>query len=139
MQPELTNETFRGYLLDRPDQVLELVKSLAPEDVSEWSHEQLCYLMDDADYDPAAAARESESGLFLDVHSTLTELRSKMEQGEWAWACSIVITLTKCFGVCQSTKTTGAFLRRPSTWSQLTAAVRLQLFIVACANHIYEF
>ncbi|KAE9301112.1 hypothetical protein PF001_g14604 [Phytophthora fragariae] len=79
-EPELTDETFRSRLLDRPDDVLERVKSLAPEDMSEWSHEQLCYLMDDADYDPAAAARESESGLFLDLHATLTELRSKMEQ-----------------------------------------------------------
>ncbi|KAI9981506.1 hypothetical protein PInf_009259 [Phytophthora infestans] len=36
--------------------------------------------MDDADYDPALAARESESGLFLDIHTTLMELRSRMEQ-----------------------------------------------------------
>ncbi|GMF50722.1 unnamed protein product [Phytophthora fragariaefolia] len=73
-------ETFRGYLLDRPDEVLELIKSLAPDDITEWSHEQICFLMDDADYDPAVAARESESGLFLDLHVALTELRGRMRQ-----------------------------------------------------------
>ncbi|KAG6962168.1 hypothetical protein JG688_00008728 [Phytophthora aleatoria] len=79
-EPELTDETFRGHLLDRPDEILAQCKALAPEDISEWAHEQLCYLMDDADYDPALAARESESGLFLDLHATLMELRSGMEQ-----------------------------------------------------------
>ncbi|KAG1703461.1 hypothetical protein DVH05_007409 [Phytophthora capsici] len=80
VQPELTDETFRSQLLDRPDEVLAQFKSLGPEDLSHWSHEQLCSLMEDADYDPAAAARESESGLFLDLHGALTELRTRMEQ-----------------------------------------------------------
>ncbi|RAW38782.1 hypothetical protein PC110_g4975 [Phytophthora cactorum] len=79
-EPELTDESFRGHLLDRPDEILAQCKALAPEDISEWAHEQLCYLMDDTDYDPALAARESESGLFLDLHATLMELRSGMEQ-----------------------------------------------------------
>eukprot|EP00644_Phytophthora_capsici_P011319 jgi/Phyca11/110318/e_gw1.18.418.1 len=79
-EPELTDETFRSQLLDRPDEVLAQFKSLGPEDLSHWSHEQLCSLMEDADYDPAAAARESESGLFLDLHGALTELRTRMEQ-----------------------------------------------------------
>jgi hypothetical protein len=82
VQPELTDETFRSNLLDRPEEVLALVKSLAPQEISQWSHEQLCFLMDDADYDPALAARESESGLFLDLHATLTELRRTMKQGK---------------------------------------------------------
>ncbi|KAK1946720.1 hypothetical protein P3T76_002272 [Phytophthora citrophthora] len=79
-EPELTDETFRSQLLDRPDEVLAQFKSLGPEDISHWSYEQLSCLMEDADYDPAVAARESESGLFLDLHGALTELRSKMEQ-----------------------------------------------------------
>uniref|UniRef100_H3GU26 NADH:ubiquinone oxidoreductase-like 20kDa subunit domain-containing protein n=1 Tax=Phytophthora ramorum TaxID=164328 RepID=H3GU26_PHYRM len=78
--PELTDETFRSHLLDRPDEVLAQCKALTPQDISQWSHEQLCYLMDDADYDPAVAARESESGLFLDLHATLRELRNTMEE-----------------------------------------------------------
>ncbi|ETM31968.1 hypothetical protein L914_20534 [Phytophthora nicotianae] len=79
-EPELTDETFRVHLLDRPDEVIAQFKTLVPEDISEWTHEQLCNLMDDADYDPAVAARESESGLFLDLHATLTELRSRLEE-----------------------------------------------------------
>ncbi|KAL4150559.1 hypothetical protein PRNP1_009961 [Phytophthora ramorum] len=79
-EPELTDETFRSHLLDRPDEVLAQCKALTPQDISQWSHEQLCYLMDDADYDPAVAARESESGLFLDLHATLRELRNTMEE-----------------------------------------------------------
>lgn len=94
-QPELTDETFRSHLLDHPDEVLAQFKSLTPRDISQWSHEQLCYLMDDADYDPAVAARESESGLFLDLHVTLTELRSRMEQG----GCTVHYNLSKFFVV----------------------------------------
>ncbi|KAF4043186.1 Universal stress protein family [Phytophthora infestans] len=79
-EPELTDESFRVHLLDFPDEVLAQCKTLEPEDISQLTHEQLCSLMDDADYDPALAARESESGLFLDIHTTLMELRSRMEQ-----------------------------------------------------------
>lgn len=50
--------------------------------VSEVAHEQLCHVMEDAEYDPAAAARESESGLFLDLHQLLRKLRHHLEAGD---------------------------------------------------------
>ncbi|RLN56287.1 hypothetical protein BBJ28_00016059, partial [Nothophytophthora sp. Chile5] len=80
IEPELTDDTFRSHLLDRSDQVLAWFQSLEPQHISEGSHEQLCCVMEDADYDPAVAARESESGLFLDLHVTLAKLRVKLLQ-----------------------------------------------------------
>ncbi|KAF4315665.1 hypothetical protein BBO99_00008468 [Phytophthora kernoviae] len=80
-ESQLTDDTFRSQLLDRPDEILDIFRALTPQDISQWDHEQICALVDDADYDPAVAARESESGLFLDLHATLMELRSKMHQG----------------------------------------------------------
>ncbi|CEG40567.1 UspA [Plasmopara halstedii] len=76
---ELTDETFQNFL-DRPDEILALVRTLVPNDLSEDKHEQLCGLMDNHDYDSIIAARESESSLFLDFHSKLVELRNEMVQ-----------------------------------------------------------
>ncbi|RLN50744.1 hypothetical protein BBJ28_00014861, partial [Nothophytophthora sp. Chile5] len=93
--PELTDETFRSHLLDRSDQMLAWSQSLEPHHISEWSHEQLCCVMEDADYDPAVAARESESGLFLDLHATLAKLRIKLLQGQSFLAFEVTTRLRR--------------------------------------------
>lgn len=81
MQQQEDDERFRSLVLDRPDLLLERVRSLEPDDVDEWRLEQLCCVMDDGDYDAAAAARESEAGVFLDVHSALMALREQIQIG----------------------------------------------------------
>jgi len=81
VQQEEDDERFRSLVLDRPDLLLERVRALEPDDVDEWRLEQLCCVMDDGDYDAAAAARESESGVFLDVHTALMALRDQIQIG----------------------------------------------------------
>jgi hypothetical protein len=68
-------------LLDQPEQLLATVRSITPPQISEEAHEAICHVMEDAAYDPAMAARESESGLFLDLHAMLLELRRQLEAG----------------------------------------------------------
>ncbi|GAB9463228.1 hypothetical protein Gpo141_00000695 [Globisporangium polare] len=78
-EEDLKDDTFRSLLLDQPEQILSLVRAIDTLRVSEAAHEQLCHVMEDAEYDPAAAARESESGLFLDLHQMLMTLRRHLE------------------------------------------------------------
>ncbi|TYZ62187.1 hypothetical protein PybrP1_004939 [[Pythium] brassicae (nom. inval.)] len=73
------DDTFRSLLLDQPTQVLSCVAAVDAAQVSERVHEELCVVMEDAEYDPAAAARESESGLFLDLHQLLLTLRRELQ------------------------------------------------------------
>lgn len=80
-QEDLKDDTFRSLLLDQPEQILSLVRAIDTLRVSEAAHEQLCHVMENAEYDPAAAARESESGLFFDLHQALMELRRHLEAG----------------------------------------------------------
>ncbi|KAF1323758.1 hypothetical protein FI667_g10352, partial [Globisporangium splendens] len=57
------------------------MRSITPPWISEEAHEAICHAMEDAAYDPTTAARESESGLFLDLHAMLLELRKQLEGG----------------------------------------------------------
>lgn len=75
------DDTFRSLLLDQPTQVLTCVAAVDASQISERVHEQLCIVMEDAAYDPATAARESEGGLFLDLHQLLVTLRRDLDAG----------------------------------------------------------
>lgn len=77
----MADDTFRHLLLDAPEQILERVESIDAARVSELSHEQLCRVMEEAEYDPATAARESESGLLLDLDHSVQKLRRALKAG----------------------------------------------------------
>lgn len=81
VEEDESDERFRSLVLDWPELLLESVRALESKDVDEWRLEQLCCVMDDGDYDAAAAARESELGVFLDVHAALTALRERIQTG----------------------------------------------------------
>lgn len=81
MQEDLKDDAFRALVLDQPEKVLSIARSIGTQRISEYTHEQICSVMEDAEYDPATAARESESGLFLDLNTMLLELRRQLEAG----------------------------------------------------------
>lgn len=80
-QGEEGDEDFRALLLGDADALLARARALRAEHVDERAHARLCGLLEDAEYDAAAAARESESGLFLDVDAALRKLCEQLRAG----------------------------------------------------------
>lgn len=59
--------------------------------------------MEDAEYDFSAAARESESGLFLDLHMQILRLRQQLQE-EHAEGARLLPTTSFCVAVDGSRK-----------------------------------
>ncbi|DBA00256.1 TPA: hypothetical protein N0F65_007900 [Lagenidium giganteum] len=78
-QSELQDDEFRTLVLDHSEEILQRVRGLTPEQVSDFAYERLCQIMEDAAYDPSLAARESESGMFIDMDALLQVLRKTLE------------------------------------------------------------
>ncbi|TMW68029.1 hypothetical protein Poli38472_007701 [Pythium oligandrum] len=77
--PDVRDETFRDLLVDRPEEILAHASAIEITSVSDAAYEQICRIMEDAEYNPGLAARESEAGFWLDLDTEVAKLRRALE------------------------------------------------------------
>ncbi|KAJ0395118.1 hypothetical protein ATCC90586_007748 [Pythium insidiosum] len=101
---------LRDLLLDRPDEILRLVRTIAVDTVTDAAFDELCRVLEDAAYDPGTAARESEAGFFLDLDTALLQLLRQLETAHMANK-RLLPTTTFCVAVDGSRQSYIAFER----------------------------
>ncbi|GLD95878.1 hypothetical protein PINS_up004556 [Pythium insidiosum] len=110
LEDTVPDDMLRDLLLGRPDEILRLTQSIAVDAVTDAAFDELCRVLEDAAYDPGAAARESEAGFFLDLDTAFLQLLRELETAH-VQNKRLLPTTTFCVGVDGSRQSYIAFER----------------------------